>query len=48
MKLVQAKASRWNLSPDIRLSHAFTEDEREDRMTAARAKLREICGLVAA
>jgi transcription-repair coupling factor (superfamily II helicase) len=47
MKLVQAKASRWKLSPDMRMSYAFTDDERKDRMTAARAKLREICGLVA-
>ena len=47
MKLVQAKASRWKLSPDMRLSYGFTEDEREDRMTTARARLREIADLVA-
>jgi transcription-repair coupling factor (superfamily II helicase) len=47
MKVVQTQGSRWKLSPDMRLSYAFTEDERKDRMTAARAKLREICGLVA-
>lgn len=47
MKLVQAKVSRWKLSPDMRLSYGFTEDEREDRMTTARARLREIADLVA-
>ncbi len=47
MKLVQTQGSRWKLSPDMRLSYAFTEHERKDRMTTARAKLQEICGLVA-
>ena len=42
MKLIQRKDSRWKLSPDMRLSYAFTEAEREDRMTAARGRLREI------
>jgi hypothetical protein len=42
MRLVQRKDSRWKLSPDMRLSYAFTEAEREDRMSAARARIREI------
>ena len=47
MKLIQGKDSRWKLSPDMRLSYAFTESEREDRMTAARTRLREILACVA-
>jgi transcription-repair coupling factor (superfamily II helicase) len=47
MKLIQRKDSRWKLSPDMRASYAFTEAEREDRMTAARARLREILACVA-
>ena len=48
MKLIQRKDSRWKLSPDMRASYAFTETEREDRMTAARARLREILTCIAA
>jgi hypothetical protein len=47
MKLIQRKDSRWKLSPDMRASYAFTEVEREDRMAAARTRLREILGCVA-
>jgi transcription-repair coupling factor (superfamily II helicase) len=42
MRLVQRKDSRWRLAPDMRLSYAFTESERADRMGAARARIREI------
>jgi hypothetical protein len=47
MRLVQRKDSRWKLTPDMRLSYAFTEDERKDRMSAARARLREVAGCLA-
>jgi transcription-repair coupling factor (superfamily II helicase) len=46
MRLVQRKDSRWKLSPDMRLSYAFTEAEREDRMSAARARIHEIAACV--
>ena len=36
LKLVQAKGSRWKLSPDMRLAYTFTEHERADRLGAAR------------
>jgi transcription-repair coupling factor (superfamily II helicase) len=42
MRLVQGKNSRWKLTPDMRLSYAFTESERKDRLGAARTRLREI------
>ena len=48
MKLVQRKDTRWKLSPDMRLSYAFTETERDDHMTAARTRLNEIVGCIAA
>ena len=44
MRLVQQKGSRWKLTPDMRLSYAFTETERVDRMAAARARLGEAAG----
>jgi transcription-repair coupling factor (superfamily II helicase) len=44
MRLVQQKGSRWKLTPDMRLSYAFTEAERVDRMAAARARLGEAAG----
>jgi transcription-repair coupling factor (superfamily II helicase) len=47
MKLIERKDSRWKLSPDMRVSYAFTEAERADRMTAARGRLREILACVA-
>ena len=42
MRLVQRRDSRWKLTPDMRLSYAFTEVERKDRMAAARERIREI------
>ena len=42
MRLVQSKGSRWRLTPDMQLSYAFTEQERETRMKVARARLSEI------
>ena len=47
MKLIQRKDSRWKLSPDMRISYAFTEAEREDRMTAARGRLRDLLACAA-
>jgi transcription-repair coupling factor (superfamily II helicase) len=48
LKLVQAKASRFKLTPDMRLSYAFDENEKRDRMTAARARLTQLVALTAA
>jgi transcription-repair coupling factor (superfamily II helicase) len=42
MRLVQQKDSRWKLSPDMRLSYAFDDRERGDRLSAARERLREV------
>ena len=39
LKLVHGKGSRWKLSPDMRLSYAFTEAEKADHLRAARARL---------
>jgi transcription-repair coupling factor (superfamily II helicase) len=39
MKLVSAKGSRYKLTPDMRLSYAFDEGEKRDRMAAARVRL---------
>jgi transcription-repair coupling factor (superfamily II helicase) len=47
MRLVQSPGSRWKLSPDMRLSYAFTEAEREDRMTSARVRLGEVLACAA-
>ena len=46
MRLVERKASRWKLTPDMRLGYAFTEAERADHMAAARTRIREVasCG----
>jgi transcription-repair coupling factor (superfamily II helicase) len=43
-RLVQRKNSRFKLTPDMRLSYAFTEAEQADRMAAARARLGEVLG----
>src|SRR5215475_12377942 len=48
LKLVQAKASRFKLTPDMRLSYSFDEAEKRDRMTAARARLTQLVALTAA
>jgi hypothetical protein len=46
MRLVESKNSRWKLSPDMRLSYAFTEDERPQHLEVARIRLREVLGCV--
>ncbi len=48
LKLVQHKASRWKLTPDMRLSYTFDEGEKRDRMAAARARLTQLVALIAA
>jgi transcription-repair coupling factor (superfamily II helicase) len=45
LKLVQAKASRFKLTPDMRLSYTFDEGEKRDRMLAARARLTQLVAL---
>jgi len=47
MRLVSRKDGRWKLTPDMRLSYAFTEAEREDRMKAARERIREVAACAA-
>jgi transcription-repair coupling factor (superfamily II helicase) len=47
LKLVQARGSRWKLTPDMRLAYAFSETEKDDRLAAARKKLLELGKLVA-
>ncbi|HET6150603.1 MAG TPA: transcription-repair coupling factor, partial [Polyangia bacterium] len=42
LKLVQRKGSRWKLTPDMRLSYNFDDAEREDHLTAARARLIDV------
>jgi len=42
LKLVQKKGSRWKLTPDMRLSYAFDERERDDRLTTARSRLLDV------
>ncbi|HEX3694388.1 MAG TPA: transcription-repair coupling factor [Polyangia bacterium] len=42
LKLVQRKGSRWKLTPDMRLSYAFDEREKLDRMNTARARLLDV------
>jgi len=48
LKLVQAKASRFKLTPDMRLSYAFDEEEKRDRMAAVRTRLTQLVKLTAA
>jgi transcription-repair coupling factor (superfamily II helicase) len=48
LKLVQAKASRYKLTPDMRLSYTFDEGEKRDRMVAARARLTHLVALTTA
>ncbi len=48
LRMVQAKHSRWKLSPDMRLSYAFDEVEKRDRLGHARARLTDVVGLRAA
>jgi transcription-repair coupling factor (superfamily II helicase) len=42
MGLVQKKGSRWKITPDMRLSYAFDDGERSDRLPAARKRLQEV------
>jgi len=46
MRLVQRKGSRWKLSPDMRLSYAFDDDEKRDHMDAARKRLHDVLACV--
>src|SRR4051812_17337885 len=48
LTLVQAKASRFKLTPDMRLSYTFDEGEKRDRMAAARARLTHLLALTGA
>ena len=45
MRLVSAKHSRWKLSPDMRLTYAFDDADKRDRLAAARARLGELLAL---
>jgi transcription-repair coupling factor (superfamily II helicase) len=47
MRLVQHKGSRWKLSPDMRLSYAFDDEEKGDHLAAARKRLQEVLACVA-
>ena len=46
LRLVQAKGSRFKLTPDMRLSYSFDEGEKRDRMRAARDCLAKLRALV--
>jgi transcription-repair coupling factor (superfamily II helicase) len=46
MRLVQRKGSRWKLSPDMRLSYAFDDEEKRDHLGAARRRLQEVLACV--
>jgi transcription-repair coupling factor (superfamily II helicase) len=46
MRLVQRKDSRWKLSPDMRLSYAFDDEEKRDHLAAARKRLQEVLACV--
>ena len=46
MKLVSGKSSRYKLTPDMRLAYNFDEAEKRDRMSAARARLVYLRGLI--
>ena len=48
MRLVQHPHSRWKLSPDMRLSYVFDEQEKPDHLAAARRRLQEILACVTA
>ena len=48
LKLVQGKASRFKLTPDMRLSYSFDEGEKRDRMAAARDRLLQLVALTTA
>ncbi|MCG5054312.1 MAG: transcription-repair coupling factor [Myxococcales bacterium] len=42
LRLVQAKGSRYKLTPDMRLTYAFADDEKRDRLMAVRSRLLEV------
>jgi transcription-repair coupling factor (superfamily II helicase) len=42
LRLVQKRGSRWKLTPDMRVSYSFDDDERDDRLRAARRRLHEL------
>jgi transcription-repair coupling factor (superfamily II helicase) len=42
MGLVQKKGSRWKITPDMRLSYAFDDREKTDRLPAARQRLNDV------
>jgi transcription-repair coupling factor (superfamily II helicase) len=48
LKLVQQKASRFKLTPDMRLSYTFDDAEKRDRMAAARDRLLQLVALMTA
>ena len=48
LKLVQGKASRFKLTPDMRLSYTFDDGEKRDRMAAARDRLLQLVALTTA
>ncbi|HEX2659668.1 MAG TPA: transcription-repair coupling factor [Polyangia bacterium] len=45
MRMVQAKHSRWKLTPDMRLTYTFDEVEKRDRLSFARTRLTEVAAL---
>jgi transcription-repair coupling factor (superfamily II helicase) len=47
-RLVTGKASRFKLTPDMRLAYTFDEAEKRDRMAAARTRLEHLRGLLTA
>ncbi len=42
MAMVQAKGSRWKLTPDMRLAYSFDDREKKDRLAAARRRLADV------
>jgi hypothetical protein len=42
LRMVQSKGSRYKLSPDMRLTYAFDDEEKNDRLAAVRQRLLEI------
>jgi transcription-repair coupling factor (superfamily II helicase) len=47
LALVHGKGSRWKLAPDMRLSYAFAESEKFDRLPVARARLGDLARCLA-
>ncbi len=42
LRMVQAKGSRYKLTPDMRLTYSFNDEEKRDRLAATRQRLLEI------